>query len=528
MKIGLSEKQYKTILTYVSENHEVTEDEEVPSAEPEAGTSSQQSGGQGYPEVGKWESGVTRGPANQVGVTKWSDIVGSTLKRGKSNQLKEQSEPNQEVEGEYSLWSGTPTETHRTVWGEEIKIPTDGTIKITLWKEGDDKLKIFSSNKNYDQDGKWYLSDGKTPTPKPSKEYMDLIIQTGTIRFIKVVNENITYTTSIVLKSNVWDIANYYKSGDKVYDAEEYVTRGFKQWWSDNWEIVLTIVASAVAGLLTGGMSIWAQAAAQAFAGVAAATFAHFVTDADKRDNVGYGINILLSFVPFTSAGLKIGIKAPLKSLPKIAPKLNGAKSMGEVFDLIKQLDPPDQLLATRMIRQVPKEFNREFKTKLMEGFVKSVRKGEIIITKIPFKERMWWKQMAVELGIQLSLGSTLNLPEIRTWLDKMIERATSTKEELEKKKIEDENTKKQIELEKQIIEKTNYLSQKNNNISDEVFDEIFSPVLWEYEDLRMSNSGEDNLKYLNIYETVLIEYEKNPNVDLSLIVKTKYGKNEQ
>jgi hypothetical protein len=89
MKIGLSEKQYKTILTYVSENQEVTEDEEVPSAEPESGTSSQQSGGQGYPEVGKWESGVTRGPANQVGVTKWADVVGSTLKRGKSNQLKE-------------------------------------------------------------------------------------------------------------------------------------------------------------------------------------------------------------------------------------------------------------------------------------------------------------------------------------------------------------------------------------------------------------------------------------------------------
>ena len=41
-----------------------------------------------YPTVTKWESGVTRGTANQIGVTKWSDIVGSTLKRGKSNPLK--------------------------------------------------------------------------------------------------------------------------------------------------------------------------------------------------------------------------------------------------------------------------------------------------------------------------------------------------------------------------------------------------------------------------------------------------------
>ena len=35
----------------------------------------------------KWESGVTRGPANQIGVTKWSDIVGSKISRGKANPL---------------------------------------------------------------------------------------------------------------------------------------------------------------------------------------------------------------------------------------------------------------------------------------------------------------------------------------------------------------------------------------------------------------------------------------------------------
>jgi len=42
----------------------------------------------GYPEVGKWESGVTRGAGNQIGITKWSDVVGSTLIRGKANKLK--------------------------------------------------------------------------------------------------------------------------------------------------------------------------------------------------------------------------------------------------------------------------------------------------------------------------------------------------------------------------------------------------------------------------------------------------------
>jgi hypothetical protein len=39
-----------------------------------------------YPTVTKWESGVARtGPANQIGLTKWNEIV--KLTRGKANTL---------------------------------------------------------------------------------------------------------------------------------------------------------------------------------------------------------------------------------------------------------------------------------------------------------------------------------------------------------------------------------------------------------------------------------------------------------
>lgn len=38
-----------------------------------------------YPTVTKWETGLTRGPANQIGLTKWKDIV--AIKRGKGNTL---------------------------------------------------------------------------------------------------------------------------------------------------------------------------------------------------------------------------------------------------------------------------------------------------------------------------------------------------------------------------------------------------------------------------------------------------------
>lgn len=92
MKLGLSERQYKLVISEVVKNREIGEQEEPVNPEPEAGTSSQQAGGQGYPEVGKWESGVTRGPGNQIGVTKWADVVGASLKRGKANPLKEQND----------------------------------------------------------------------------------------------------------------------------------------------------------------------------------------------------------------------------------------------------------------------------------------------------------------------------------------------------------------------------------------------------------------------------------------------------
>jgi hypothetical protein len=87
MKLQINEKQLNTLIS--NSKKEIKETETgAPSATPVAGTSSTQSGGQGYPQVGKWESGITRGPGNQIGVTKWSDVVGSVLKRGKSNPLK--------------------------------------------------------------------------------------------------------------------------------------------------------------------------------------------------------------------------------------------------------------------------------------------------------------------------------------------------------------------------------------------------------------------------------------------------------
>ena len=89
MDLIINEKQLKHLVSNGFDNQEIKEQDVDPTAaQPTAGTSTTQSGGQGYPEVGKWESGVTRGPANQIGTNKYADVVSATLKRSKSNPLK--------------------------------------------------------------------------------------------------------------------------------------------------------------------------------------------------------------------------------------------------------------------------------------------------------------------------------------------------------------------------------------------------------------------------------------------------------
>jgi len=50
-----------------------------------ASTTTSSGGGTGYPSVTKWETGIKRGPANQIGNTKWKDSY--TITRGKANTL---------------------------------------------------------------------------------------------------------------------------------------------------------------------------------------------------------------------------------------------------------------------------------------------------------------------------------------------------------------------------------------------------------------------------------------------------------
>lgn len=68
---------------YTPKNSSSELGEQEGSAPPSGGEST--GGGKSYPAVTKWETGLSRGPANQIGVTKWSEIV--KINRGKANTL---------------------------------------------------------------------------------------------------------------------------------------------------------------------------------------------------------------------------------------------------------------------------------------------------------------------------------------------------------------------------------------------------------------------------------------------------------
>ena len=82
----VTEKQLKLILSTKLPDGEIKEDAATPPSSGGASGGSTGGGGTGYPTVGKWESGVTRGPGNQIDdKVKWSDIL--KINRGKANPL---------------------------------------------------------------------------------------------------------------------------------------------------------------------------------------------------------------------------------------------------------------------------------------------------------------------------------------------------------------------------------------------------------------------------------------------------------
>ena len=268
MKVALSERQLKLIASLVEADSDTTA--ASTSTDSTATTSSSTTSTSGttasYPNVTKWESGVTRGPANQIAVTKWEDVV-SMKTRGKANPLNEQTGmpggnggalAAQYLNGDLD----TKTTEYPTPWGSTILIPAD-SINIKTWEANDTRLGYYLDRvgKEYTKDSNGnYLIKGKIA---PSEAYMQAILPTGTLRTFTTKKDNIKWFLVLKNTDKGWfPNQNYFRDDPKnpnkflAYNPSDYITKAFttsvKEWATEHWVDIVIIVAAAITGGLTG------------------------------------------------------------------------------------------------------------------------------------------------------------------------------------------------------------------------------------------------------------------------------------
>lgn len=431
MRLVITEKQLKDLIRLHSENQELTEQGEGEGS-PEAGTSSD---GDKKTGASKWESGVTRGPANQIGVTKWSDVVGSKITRGKANPLSEQVllsppmiDPNA-VNNAINPATDTPTKEYISFWGPKMTLPADGSVEIGIW---DDKKPRALSFKNAyeDQDMPGYIFwpqqyiDPQTKKPytkqelAPDEDWLKVKFPTGTIKWIETKKDKRLYTVRLTKpsNSNEWTVVpGYFYNNGKQYvpfNVKDYVhtsvTTDVYNWVKENWVIIGEVIVSVAAGILSGGASLIVQALIQAGVSIAFAGTVYLLSEKNSADTVGLVTGVMIGCLPFIPAATKIGIKGPLKSLAKYGDELALAKTNDEVLAIINKFDEAEKIMVTRCLKDIPKaEFEKVISNKLIQGFAKEVRNGKINITKIPGSQLKWWKELLVEGGgaIPIALG---------------------------------------------------------------------------------------------------------------------------
>jgi hypothetical protein len=353
---------------------------------PTAGTSSKQSGGQGYPEVGKWESGLERGPANQVGVTKWADVVGSKLKRGKANTLKEQ---------EVGLQPGRATQIANALQGPEIerrnkikqsfdknyfvvKTPnssvTKGGTDLILPKVSVDGTKTTYSTYQHplNPDGifkNWVGTQWDSYIP--SQKHLEDVLPNGTLRSftiggiqyiaqLKLVNEK---TLSFQFLWYFDKDNNPYNPNDYIQEKEvpeEYQYDG--SWWAIWGQWTLTVGSILAATFIPGAQGLWISIGLDL---VAAADLA-----IREKDNVGAGISVVLAFVPVIGQEI-LGIGKAVgagrfsetsmnpKKIQKLAKEFAQVETQEQAVNLINNLPPSERLFVRTLLKEDPNKIGK-------------------------------------------------------------------------------------------------------------------------------------------------------------------------
>lgn len=443
MNLVITEKQLKEIVKLNTVNQQVSEQSAADSdSEPKPGTSSD---GEKKTGATKWESGVSRGPANQIGITKWSDVVGASLKRGKANPLSEQLDlstlaapnPIATIMANDIAANDTPYKEYMTPWETTIKIPADATVK--LWDSTMDRRKVISKNHIRESGNRVYWRIGYDKEIEDdvyelvTNEQLLMVLPDDSLRYFETKDGKLwtfVLTRTGVNKedrSGIWTIKYktfvYHPTPTapyENYDSKKYinvsVSTKILQFFDEYGEVILQVVLSVVAGILTMGQSLWIQALAELVINAGFAIKQIYV----DNNNFGAALSLMISIVPFASIGLRYGLGQSFKALSKYGPELSQAKTIGEAQKIIEKFDDAEQILIKKALSLPEATLKKAMSEGTMRIFTEGIKKGTLKIASIPFEQRTWlWQSMFELLGMSGILLSGIK------YRKEMIERET-------------------------------------------------------------------------------------------------------
>jgi hypothetical protein len=239
-----------------------------------------------------------------------------------------------------------------------------------------------------------------------------------------------------------WEFRQYYDSDtNQPYNPPKTPE---KSWIEENWKILAQLGATIVVGFLTAGSSLMVQAAVFLAVDVAFALEQLLV----EKDNVGALISLVVGLIPVAGRAVKFGVKAPINFLSKYGKELSQIKDPKTLSLFYNSLKGEEKILMTRILQQTPGEIKNIINQGFLNSFKKAVEKGTIQLEKIPLKQLLWWKQLFIEGGLQLTTGVGLSLMNQIYQLQKMVQQTKEKREKtakvFEKKTSEEKNKSKE------------------------------------------------------------------------------------
>jgi hypothetical protein len=404
MKVCITEKQLKLLLSKRIQEIELGEADEAPSSgdsSPKSGTSDKQSGGNGYPEVTTWSDTVgkelTRGVGNPIDdKTKWADDIKIT--RGPGNELKEQDVITHGVLNYVAkdiAKNDTPYVLGKTPWNTELKIPKTAVIKY--FEPGSDRRKlvqdikvigdnVYWKNGTYNEKFKRYNYE-----LSPSNDYLTELLPDNTVRYFKTDDgkEWVFYISRKGLQEYYFKYRNYYYNKE-IYKEENYIKKSTStsvlEFFSENGELILMVVGSLIITFLTGGIG---ELVLQSVWGLGFA-----VKEYTEGKKVGAAVTALLSLLPFSTVALKVGIKGPLNFMGKIGPELSKLETAEEVANYVNKLNPNEKVLFSRVLKLSESDVKKVFTESTILKISSGISEGTISLSKIPVTERAQFKKL--------------------------------------------------------------------------------------------------------------------------------------